>query len=46
MYDLHPHAPEIKYFQYEKNTCCLSSMSSTLFAANEDVAEYNVVSLL
>ena len=34
IHDFHPHALIIKYFQNEKNTCVLSSMSSDLFAVN------------
>ena len=38
MHDYHPCTPEINYVQDENNTCVLSSLSSTLFAANYYVA--------
>ena len=43
MYAFDPHAPKIKYFQDENNTCVLIRMDSTLFAANEQVIEHAVV---
>ena len=39
------HAPETKCVQDYDNTCCLSSIDSSLFAANENVAEHDVISL-
>ena len=42
MHYFHPRALEIKYVQYDKNTCVLSSLSSALFDANEHVAEHYV----
>ena len=46
MRGLYPHEPEIIYVQYDKNTCVLSCMYSTLFDANENVAKHAVVSRL
>ena len=43
MHDFDIHAPEIKYVQDDKNTCCLSVMVSALFAVNEHISEYAVV---
>ena len=34
MHDFYPRAPEVKYVQDDKNTCCLVSLDSALFAAN------------
>ena len=39
-----PHAPEINYRQNGKNTCVISSLESSLFAANENVGEQYVAS--
>ena len=43
MNDFHPHTIEIKYVQDEENTCFLISLTSSLSAANEHVAEHAVV---
>ena len=38
MHGFDPHASEIKYFQYDKNTCVLIITDSVLFAMNIHVA--------
>ena len=44
MHDFHPHAPEIKYDQYDKNNYVLSILYAYFFAANEHYAEHAVLS--
>ena len=44
MHNFYPHAQEIKYVQDDNNTFVLSWMNSTLFAANEHIAEHAFLS--
>ena len=46
MHGFHTSSPEIKYVQYDENTCVLSHLDSDLFAVNEHVAEHAFVSRL
>ena len=43
MTEFHPPAPEIKYFQDDKNTCCFSSLESYLFASRGYLSEQAIL---
>ena len=44
MYNFDHHAPEIKYVQNDDNSCVFSSLSSSLFDVNENIAEHALLS--
>ena len=43
MNDFNPHAPDIKYVQYDINTFCFSSSPSDMFDARKYVAEQAIL---
>ena len=42
LFDFHPYAPVIKYFQHNKNTCVFSSLVYALFDSIEHVTEKDI----
>ena len=46
MHAFDPHATEIKYFQYDDDTCDFSSMDYALFDEHKHVVKYASVSQL
>ena len=46
MHAFDPHATEIKYFQYDDNTCYFSSLDYALFDEHKHVVKYAAVSQL